>query len=158
METIRLLVKHGADLNGCHGDYALPLAGTSRDFEVTRLLLELGARANPDSRSGRTLLQNELTDQHSFRPYAGQPNPKIVRMLRENSADLHSINDALRSFTSEWDSALSVHQNSRMSDPSELISLLVEKGANVDAPGADGLYYSAVFCRMWECKPRPNCF
>ncbi|KAL7799020.1 ankyrin repeat-containing domain protein [Trichoderma ceciliae] len=80
IEFVQRLLDHGADINSLNSDNqsALYTATLNRNEDLTRLLLERGANVNEMSTSSTTPL------------YFAVPEPAIVRLLVEKSADTDS--------------------------------------------------------------------
>lgn len=82
VETIKLLLKKGADLNAKDNDgwHPLQLAAKRGDVEIVRLLLENGAKVNATNDYGATALESA-----AYRGYVD-----IVKLLVENGANVNA--------------------------------------------------------------------
>ena len=79
IEAIKLLVKHGADINAQNNDRETPLmyAASAGKFEAVKLLVKHGANINARNNFGHTALMRAANFGHY----------DVVRFLVENGAD-----------------------------------------------------------------------
>lgn len=110
LEIVRLLLEHGADVNGSAN--ALMYACDKGDLEIVRLLLEYGADVNLKDYWGTNALKSACR----------QLNPEIVRLLLEHGADVNAQD-------SRGESALMYACN--QGNP-EIVRLLLDHGADVN--------------------------
>ena len=144
-ETVRILVKHGADVTARDGTHSTPLhlASSRGSHDIVRLLIKYGAGVNTlngnhssslhlalagiNSRStSRRMHQLAEWSDSEHSPYH-EDKPKVntdaVRVLLENGADV-TVRDATHS--------MPLHLASSEGSP-EIVRLLIEHGADVTA-------------------------
>ncbi|KAJ7273817.1 ankyrin repeat-containing domain protein [Mycena rebaudengoi] len=129
--TVQLLIDHGADLNAQGGMYgnALLAATWCRHERIVKLLRENGADVNARGADHRNVLLAavEVGDK------------AVVQQLLENGVDVNLLDRNLK-----YGNALQV---ASAKGNTELIKLLIEEGANVDALG--GKYGNTLQVASW---------
>ena len=125
LETVRLLLDNGADIEGGEGEQAeapLVMASSQGHLSVVHLLLNRGAAVNVHE--GRAL--------HGA---ASQGHPGVALLLLEKGADVHARKDAaLLSAVNAWNSYHGRHEAyiapASEEKYMEVIHILLEAGAN----------------------------
>ena len=124
-ESVRLLLKGGADPNVRNEAGATPLMWAVSDLEKTRLLLDRGADVNARSEDSRTAL---LIAAGRF------GSQEVVRLLLDRGADINAKSPGLGG------DMTAVTEASRLGDEA-LLRLLIERGADMKAAGPGPLAY-----------------
>ena len=107
-----------AESAGFHAELLRGAAAANLDPNVTRLLLDLGADANPESADGWTPLHGA----------AANPNPAVTQLLLERGADPNAVSA---------DGWTPLHRAAMLGNP-ETAQLLLDAGARLDAVGEGG--------------------
>ena len=119
METLKSLVESGVDVNyqdPQYGTTALMLACNYGLTDIARFLLDNGAKANIQAKSGSTALSG-----------AAQQSLELVKLLLDKGADIQlKTEEGITAFTNSIIGVL------RGNVTTEVAELLLEKGANVD--------------------------
>jgi ankyrin repeat protein len=114
LQTLKLLIEKGADVNARNQANASALLWCVRDPEKARLLIEKGADVNAQSKQGRTPLMIAALS---------QGNSSTVALLLDKGADLNA--KAVIGTTALHSAAIAGEMES--------VRLLLAKGANVRA-------------------------
>jgi ankyrin repeat protein len=129
LETVRLLIKKGSNVNVKNNKGETPLHNASNGghFRIVKLLIEKGSDVNAKAKNGWTPLSEASYKGHL----------EIVKLLIENKA-LVNIPD---------NSVYSPLHNASIAGHLEIAEYLVEKGADVNASHKDGgetpLYFAS---------------
>ena len=126
LETVTMLLEAGADIHAREGDGDTPLLsaadyGGFRNPEVLEALVEAGADVNDRNEHGETVLGRAL----------GSPANRVTEVVR-SLLDLGADPNAPGFLSSP------LHQAARRGDNPELITLLLDAGADVNARARGG--------------------
>ncbi|KAJ7142814.1 ankyrin repeat-containing domain protein, partial [Mycena epipterygia] len=114
-EIVRMLLEHGADVNGRGGgghSSALNAASRGGHTEIVQMLLENGANIDPTDFSDRSALIDACAEGHT----------EIVLMLLRNGVNVNATGG-------EYGSAL---RAASAKGRTEIVSILLESGANIN--------------------------
>jgi ankyrin repeat protein len=129
LETVKLLVKHGADVNKRAWSYRTALhwacSRYKENAEVVRFLIEKGAKVNAVARLGVTPLS--LACNHTI-------DAEVVRLLLENGADPNKIVEGKTPLVAVISSAESWCMDGKI----EVIKVLLKAGAKINKPDTRG--------------------
>ena len=112
VQTVQLLLAHGAKVNAHDGQGKTPLMCALNSPQVAKILIECGADVNARDHQLNTALLQAY-------------NPDVIKLLIEHGADAHGVDRS------------GMPLLTRISDPA-LFALLIAKGANVNAPDFAG--------------------
>ena len=134
--AVYLLLDHGADANIASADGNSPLhtAVSKGFFDITKLLVEKGSYVNLQNKEGRTPLFLSVKNKHE----------QLIKLLIENEADVrigYKENSTERFYLvrgkNRGRAAWHYIAGEQVNEP-EIIDLLVQSGANVNAQDAEG--------------------